>query len=114
MARFAVVLALVAPAAVAANFGPGFRQTMVPVEGCTVSATVGGQGPTVLLMHGYAETAQMWKPLALRLAPRFTVVAVDLPGIGDSSIPESGIDMKTSAQRIHEAVHKLGYDRARV
>ncbi len=98
----------------AANYGPGFKQTMVPVEGGTLSATVGGKGPTVLLLHGYAETAQMWKPLAVALAPRFTVVAIDLPGIGDSSIPASGIDMTTSAKRIHEAFHKLGYERARV
>ncbi len=109
-----VFLCLFAGAVSAANYGPGFKQTMVPVEGCTLSATVGGKGPTVLLLHGYAETAQMWKPLAVALAPRFTVVAIDLPGIGDSSIPASGIDMTTSAKRIHEAVHKLGYERARV
>src|SRR2546421_8696552 len=114
MNRVSIVIALIAPAVPAANYGPGFQQKMVPVEGCTLSATIGGKGPTVLLLHGYAETAQMWKPLAVQLAPRFTVVAIDLPGIGDSSIPASGIDMKTSAQRIHEGVHKLGYHRARV
>jgi pimeloyl-ACP methyl ester carboxylesterase len=109
-----VFVGLFASAVPAANFGHGFKQTMVPVEGCTLSATVGGKGPTVLLLHGYAESAQMWKPLAVVLSPRFTVVAIDLPGIGDSSIPASGIDMTTSAKRIHEAVHKLGYERARV
>jgi pimeloyl-ACP methyl ester carboxylesterase len=109
-----VFLGLFSGAVSAANYGPGFKQKMVPVEGCTLSATVGGSGPTVLLLHGYAETAQMWKPLAVALAPRFTVLAIDLPGIGDSSIPASGIDMTTSAKRIHEAVHKLGYGRARV
>jgi len=114
MKRLRVVLALLAPAVSAANYGPGFQQKMVQVEGCTLSATVGGKGPVVLLLHGYAETAQMWKPLAVQLAPRFTVVAVDLPGIGDSSIPASGIDMKTSAERIHEGIQKLGYQRARV
>jgi pimeloyl-ACP methyl ester carboxylesterase len=114
MERFWIALALIAPAVSAANYGPGFQQKMVQVEGCSVSATVGGTGPAVLLLHGYAETAQMWKPLAVQLAPRFTVIAIDLPGIGDSSIPASGIDPKTSAQRIHEAVRKLGYQRARV
>src|SRR5215472_11311001 len=108
-----VFVSLFASAASAANYGPGFKQTMVPVEGCTLSATVGGKGPIVLLLHGYAETAQMWKPLAIRLAPRFTVVAIDLPAIGDSSIPASGIDMTTSAKRVHEAMRKLGYERAR-
>ena len=111
---FIAFVTLFASAVSAADYGAGFQQKMVPVEGCTLSVTVGGKGPTVLLLHGYAETAQMWKPLAVKLAPTFTVVAVDLPGIGDSSIPTSGIDMKTSAQRIHEAVRKLGYPRARV
>src|SRR5437763_6305857 len=114
MARLLTVVALIAPAVSAGNYGPHFQQKMVPVEGCTLSVTVGGAGPAVLLLHGYAETAQMWKPLAVQLAPRFTVVAIDLPGIGDSSIPASGIDMKTSAQRVHEAFKKLGYGRARV
>jgi pimeloyl-ACP methyl ester carboxylesterase len=112
--RSFIFVSLFASAVSAANYGQGFKQTMVPVDGCTVSATVGGKGPTVLLLHGYAETAQMWKPLAVALAPRFTVIAIDLPGIGDSSIPASGIDMTTSAKRVHEAVHKLGYQRARV
>src|SRR5437867_9677285 len=109
MQRLPIVLAILAPAVSAADFGPGFAQRMLPVEGCTLSATVGGKGPTVLLLHGYAETAQMWKPLAVALAPRFTVVAIDLPGIGDSSIPASGIDMTTSAKRIHDAFHKLDH-----
>jgi pimeloyl-ACP methyl ester carboxylesterase len=79
-----------------------------------VSVTVGGNGPPVVLIHGYAETSRMWKPLVKALAPRFTVVAPDLPGIGDSSIPKSGIDMKTSAERIHAAVRALGYTKVRV
>jgi pimeloyl-ACP methyl ester carboxylesterase len=105
---------LLATAVSAADFGAGFQQQMVPVEGCTVSATVGGQGPAVVLLHGYAETAQMWKPLAVKLAPRFTVIALDLPAIGDSSIPKSGIDMKSSAERIHAAVRQLWSERVRV
>jgi len=112
--RSLVFVSLFAGAVSAANYGPGFKHTMVPVDGCTLSATVGGKGPPVLLLHGYAETAQMWKPLAVALAPRFTLIAIDLPGIGDSSIPASGIDMTTSAKRIHEAVRKLGFERARV
>ena len=98
----------------AADFGPGFKTQSVAVDGGTVSVTLGGSGPPVILIHGYAETSRMWKPLAKVLAPRFTVIAPDLPGIGDSSIPKTGIDMKTSAERIHAAVRSLGYSKARV
>jgi hypothetical protein len=59
---------LVSTGAWAADYGAGFTQKMVPVEGCTLSTTVGGKGPTVLLLHGYAESARMWKPLAVQLA----------------------------------------------
>ena len=98
----------------AADFGPGFKTQSVAVDGVTVSVTTGGNGPPVLLLHGYAETSRMWRPLAKVLAPRFTVIAPDLPGIGDSSIPETGIDMKTSAERVHAAVKSLGYTKVRV
>jgi len=96
------------------DFGAGFTTKTVDVDGSTVSLTVGGHGPVVVLLHGYAEDSRMWKPLATALAPRFTVVAPDLPGIGNSSIPASGLDMKTSAQRVRDAVHSLGFSKVRV
>src|ERR1700694_2512079 len=98
----------------AADFGPGFKTQSVAVDGGTVSVTVGGSGPPVVLLHGYAETSRVWKPLAKALAPRFTIVAPDLPGIGDSSIPKTGLDMKTSTERVHAAVKSLGYTKVRV
>jgi pimeloyl-ACP methyl ester carboxylesterase len=98
----------------AADFGPGFKTQSVPVDGATISVNVGGNGPPVLLLHGYAESSRMWKPLAKVLAPGATVIAPDLPGIGDSSIPKTGLDMKTSAERIHAAVASLGYRNVRV
>src|SRR6266403_1985184 len=112
-ACFLAVLIVAAPGH-AADFGPGFKTQSVAVDGGTVSVTVGGSGPPVVLLHGYAETSRMWKPLAKMLAPRFTVIAPDLPGIGDSSIPKTGIDMKTSAERIHAALRSLGYSKIRV
>lgn len=95
------------------DFGSGFTTTTVEADGSTISLTIGGQGPVVVLLHGYAEDSRMWKPLALRLAPRFTILAPDLPGIGDSSILAS-IDMTTSAKHIHDAVHSLGVSHASV
>jgi len=96
------------------DFGPGFKTQLVNVAGSTISVTIGGHGPAVVLLHGYAEDSRMWKPLAIALAPRFTVIAPDLPGIGNSSIPPSGLDMKTAAMTIRSAVHSLGYRKVRV
>ena len=113
---FALCAALVigiAPAR-AAELGPGFKTQSIAVDGATLSVTVGGSGPPVLLLHGYAESSRMWKPLAKVLAPNFTVIAPDLPGIGDSSIPKAGLDMKTSAQRVHGAVASLGYSKMNI
>ena len=109
-----LTLSISATSATAADFGAQFKVRTIPVDGGTIHVTVGGNGPPVLLLHGYAETSRMWQPLATVLAPRLTVIAPDLPGIGDSSIPKSGIDMTTSAKRIHEAVHTMGYTKVRV
>ena len=102
-----------APAS-AADFGSGFKTRSVAVEGGTVVVNVGGSGPPVVLIHGYAESSRMWKPLAKVLAPNFTVIAPDLPGFGDSSIPQTGLDMASAAQRVRAAVKSLGYDKVRV
>src|ERR1700682_414630 len=109
---FAVLIDI--PSLSAADFGPGFTTQAVAVDGGVVSVTLGGSGPPVVLIHGYAETSRMWKPLAAVLAPRFTVIAPDLPGIGNSSIPTTGIDMKDSAERVNAAVRTLGYSKVRV
>jgi pimeloyl-ACP methyl ester carboxylesterase len=62
------------------DFGPGFTTRTVNVDGAVVNMTIGGHGPAVVLLHGYGEDSRMWKPLAIVLAPRFTVIAPDLPG----------------------------------
>jgi len=84
------------------------------VDGMKLHYLSAGRGPSVILLHGYAETSRMWRPLMPILAERFTVIAPDLPGIGDSAIPESGLDMKTSAIRIHALARSLGVEKARV
>jgi pimeloyl-ACP methyl ester carboxylesterase len=61
-------------------------QTKV-VDGLQLHYLTAGHGPYVILLHGYAETSRMWRPLMPILAERFTVIAPDLPGIGDSAIP---------------------------
>jgi pimeloyl-ACP methyl ester carboxylesterase len=73
-----------------------------------------GHGTPLILLHGYAETSLMWKPIIPLLAARFTVIAPDLPGIGDSGIPADGLDMKSAAVRIHDLAKSLGVQKAEV
>lgn len=84
------------------------------VDGVKVHYMTAGHGTPLILLHGYAETSLMWKPIIPALAERFTVIAPDLPGIGDSAIPDSGLDMKSAAVRIHELVKSLGVQKAEV
>jgi pimeloyl-ACP methyl ester carboxylesterase len=84
------------------------------IDGVKLHYFVAGQGPAVVLLHGYAETSLMWKPIIPLLAEKFTVIAPDLPGIGDSAIPSQGSDMKTAALRMHALAKSLGVQKARV
>jgi len=84
------------------------------VDGVLLHYLTAGRGPAVVLLHGYTQTSRMWRPVIPLLAERFTVIAPDLPGIGDSDIPADGLDMKTAAIRIHTLVKSLKIDNARV
>jgi pimeloyl-ACP methyl ester carboxylesterase len=84
------------------------------IDGLKLHYLTAGHGPHVILLHGYAETSRMWRPLIPKLADRFTVIAPDLPGIGESAIPRDGLDMKTSAIRIHALARSLGVEKAEV
>jgi len=92
----------------------GILSRTADVDGVTLHYMTAGHGPAVVLLHGYAETSLMWKPIIPPLAERFTVIAPDLPGIGDSAIPKDGLDMKTAAVRVHALVRSLGIDQAEV
>jgi pimeloyl-ACP methyl ester carboxylesterase len=85
------------------------------IDGLQLHYLIAGSGPAVLLLHGYTQTSQMWRPIIPLLAEKFTVIAVDLPGIGDSSVPaDNKIDMITAAKQIHDLVRSLKIDKARV
>jgi pimeloyl-ACP methyl ester carboxylesterase len=112
-----VVLAIsagLAGPARAAGTGAKFEARDAQVDGVKLHYTTGGHGPAVILLHGYAETSRMWNPLLPLLGDKFTVIAPDLPGIGGSSIPGDGLDMKMAAIRIHALVRSLGVEKARV
>jgi pimeloyl-ACP methyl ester carboxylesterase len=84
------------------------------IEGIKIHYLTAGHGPVVILLHGYTQTSRMWRPLIQKLADRFRVVAPDLPGIGESDIPQDGLDMKSAALRIHALAKSLGVSQARV
>jgi pimeloyl-ACP methyl ester carboxylesterase len=84
------------------------------IDGVRIHYTTGGSGPAVILLHGFAETSRMWNPILPVLGKKFTVIAPDLPGIGDSSIPTGTTGMKTAAIQIHDLVRSLGIQKARV
>jgi pimeloyl-ACP methyl ester carboxylesterase len=84
------------------------------IEGKRIHYFTAGQGPHLILLHGYTQTSRMWRPLIDKLKDKFTVIAPDLPGIGDSDIPKDGCDMKTAAIRIHALAKSIGVTKARV
>src|SRR6476469_5376637 len=86
----------------------------IKVEGVRLHYVSAGHGPTVILLHGYTQTSRMWKPIIPLLAAKFTVIAPDLPWIGDSGIPTNGLDMKNAAITIHSLAKYLGVPKARV
>jgi pimeloyl-ACP methyl ester carboxylesterase len=113
VASIALLLSVSLPQAVHAA-GTAIESRTAQVDGIKLHYLMAGRGPTVILLHGYAETSRMWRPLIPKLADKFTVIAPDLPGIGDSEIPKDGLDMKTAAVRIHALAQSLHIDKARV
>lgn len=84
------------------------------VDGLKIHYLTAGRGPAVILLHGYTQTSRMWRPLIPKLTDKFTVIAPDLPGIGESDIPKDGLDMKSAATRMHALAKSLGITKARV
>src|SRR5437868_14134925 len=77
--------------------GPGFSDHNATVHGIRLHYVAGGHGPAVILVPGWPETWWAWRKLMPGLAQRFTVIAVDTPGMGESSQPTSGYDMASGS-----------------
>jgi len=103
---------------------PGFERKQIEVGGARINLVHGGQGPAVLLLHGYPQTHVIWHRLAPRLAQKYTVVAADLRGYGDSSKPAGLPDHSNYSKRAmavdqvelmqalgHREFHLVGHDR---
>jgi haloacetate dehalogenase len=94
----------------------GFESRRVAANGIEINARVGGDGPPLLLIHGYPQSHVMWAPIAGALAARFSVVAADLRGYGDSSKPpgtdsHEGYSKRTMALDLVETMRALGFER---
>jgi len=103
-----------APASRARAVDATISSKTAETDGIQLHYLTAGHGPAVILLHGYTQTSRMWRPIIPLLAEKFTVIAPDLPGIGDSQIPKDGLDMKTAAIRIHALAKSLGVEKARV
>jgi haloacetate dehalogenase len=93
----------------------GFTTADIDAGGTTIHTVHGGSGPPLLLLHGYPQTHVMWHKIAPRLAERFTVVATDLRGYGDSGKPPSDADhsaysKRTTARDQVEVMAALGFE----
>jgi len=102
----------------------GFSQVVIDIQGITINVVYGGNGPPILLLHGYPQTHVMWHKVASALADSYTVVAPDLRGYGDSGKPDANGDdnvyckRSTAADQVqvmlqlgHELFHVIGHDR---
>jgi pimeloyl-ACP methyl ester carboxylesterase len=86
-----------------------FSHHTASVNGTQIHYVMGGHGDPVVLLHGWPETWHSWHLVMPALAKNYTVIAPDLPGLGDSSKPLTGYDGKTIAAIIHQLVAQLGF-----
>lgn len=85
---------------------------MVQANGTSIYARVGGQGPAVVLLHGFGDTGDMWAPLAAVLVKDHTVVVPDLRGMGRSEHPDTGYTKKAQAVDIAGVMDAFKIERA--
>ena len=94
-----------------AGFADTFESRYVQAGDVRLHAVIGGDGPPLLLVHGWPETWYAWRLVMPALARDFTVVAVDQRGRGLSDRPAGGYDTGTLANELVAMMDALGYDR---
>jgi haloacetate dehalogenase len=77
----------------------GFTAEVIETGETSIFVRRGGDGPPLLLLHGFPQTHLMWRDVAPRLARDFTVVCADLRGYGASGCPASTADHAPYAKR---------------
>jgi pimeloyl-ACP methyl ester carboxylesterase len=89
-------------------FPADFRTRDIQTNGTTLHVRFGGDGPAVVLLHGYGETGDMWASMAADLMHDHLVIVPDLRGLGLSSKPPGGFDKKTQAGDVLGVLEALG------
>jgi pimeloyl-ACP methyl ester carboxylesterase len=108
----ALCLAAPAMAAPIGVFPKGFYNVEVPTNGTTLHVRKGGQGPAVVLIHGFGDTGDMWAPLAEKLMATHTVIIPDLRGMGLSAHPDTGYTKANQAKDIAGVMDALKIPKA--
>ncbi|MFJ3469602.1 alpha/beta fold hydrolase [Pseudomonas sp. NPDC090201] len=88
-------------------FPASFTEKEIATNGTTLHVRVGGNGPAVVLLHGFADTGDMWQPLAVELAKNHRVIVPDLRGMGLSAHPDDGYDKQNQAKDIAGVLDSL-------
>ena len=92
-------------------FPANFRKQDLQTNGTTLHVRIGGDGPAVVLLHGYGETGDMWVPMAADLVRDHKVIVPDLRGLGLSAKPAGGFDKRTQAGDVAGVLATFGIDR---
>lgn len=87
-----------------------FKHATAKVNDIDIHYVTGGSGEPLVLLHGFGQNWYMWNRIMPELSKHFTVIAPDLPGVGESGKPAGGYDKKTLATYIHGLTKQLGYD----
>src|SRR5712671_6410795 len=111
---FMALFAMSAAAQEVARPPKGFTEKSAEVNGAKIHYMIGGKGPAVVLLHGFAQTSLMWRPVMPQLAATHTVIVPDLRGAGGSERTPGGYDKKNMAKDMRELVRSLGYDKAAI
>jgi pimeloyl-ACP methyl ester carboxylesterase len=93
-------------------FPANFRTQEIATNGTTLYVRVGGQGPAIVLLHGFADTGDMWAPLATALAKEHTVIVPDLRGMGLSAHPDTGYTKRSQGNDVAGVLDALKIEKA--
>jgi pimeloyl-ACP methyl ester carboxylesterase len=93
------------------QLGKDFVSNTAQVNGTTLHYVRGGTGPAVLLLHGFPQDWYAFRQIMPRLAKKFTVIAVDLRGVGGSAATPDGYEAANLAADVHQLAQQLRLER---